>query len=49
MVHILHLDSSPRGDRSISRALTRQFINVWKQMHLDDTVTYRDLGCYVVH
>lgn len=44
MVHILHVDSSPRGDRSISRALTKQFVDAWKQIHPDDTITYRDLG-----
>jgi FMN-dependent NADH-azoreductase len=48
MTHILHLDSSPRGDRSISRALTKQFIDVWKQIHPDDAITYRDLGRYPV-
>lgn len=44
MTHILHLDSSPRSDRSISRALTKQFIDLWKQKHPDDGITYRDLG-----
>jgi FMN-dependent NADH-azoreductase len=44
MVHILHVDSSPRRDRSISRSLTKQFIHVWQQMQPGDTVTYRDLG-----
>jgi FMN-dependent NADH-azoreductase len=48
MTHILHLDASPRGDRSISRALTKDFITTWKQMRLGDTVTYRDLGRYPV-
>ncbi|MBW4473920.1 MAG: NAD(P)H-dependent oxidoreductase [Stenomitos rutilans HA7619-LM2] len=48
MTHILHLDSSPRGERSISRALTKQFINVWKQIRPNDAITYRDLGRYPV-
>lgn len=48
MPHILHLDSSPRGERSISRALTQQFVDLWKQMHPDDAITYRDLGRYPV-
>jgi len=48
MTHILHLDASPRGDRSISRALTKDFITTWKQMHPGDTFTYRDLGRYPV-
>lgn len=46
MTHILHLDSSPRGERSISRALTKQFIYAWKQIHPTDAITYRDLGRY---
>jgi len=48
MTHILHIDSSPRGERSISRTLTREFISAWKQIHPSDTVTYRDIGRYPV-
>lgn len=48
MTHILHLDSSPRGARSISRTLTNEFITTWKQIQPNDTVTYRDLGHYPV-
>lgn len=44
MAHILHIDSSPRGDRSHSRHLSSEFINAWKQSHPDDVVTYKDLG-----
>jgi FMN-dependent NADH-azoreductase len=44
MTHILHLDSSPRGERSISRTLTKQFITAWQQIYPGDTVTYRDVG-----
>lgn len=44
MTHILHLDSSPRGDRSISRTLTKDFVIAWKKVHPDDPITYRDLG-----
>jgi FMN-dependent NADH-azoreductase len=36
MTHILHLDSSPRGNRSISRTLTKEFINEWKQIYPGD-------------
>jgi FMN-dependent NADH-azoreductase len=46
MTYILHIDSSPRGERSISRTLTREFISAWKQIHPGDTVTYRDIGRY---
>jgi FMN-dependent NADH-azoreductase len=44
MAHILHIDSSSRGDRSISRTLGGEFIQAWKEAHPGDTVTYRDLG-----
>ncbi|MBD1868650.1 FMN-dependent NADH-azoreductase [Cyanobacteria bacterium FACHB-471] len=44
MAHILHIDVSPRGDRSVSRTLSKEFVNDWKAAHPDDTVTYRDLG-----
>lgn len=48
MTHILHLDASPRGDRSISRRLSKEFINQWKATHPSDTITYRDIGHYPV-
>ncbi|QSJ14579.1 FMN-dependent NADH-azoreductase [Nostoc sp. UHCC 0702] len=44
MANILHIDSSPRGERSISRSLSYEFITSWKDTHPGDTVTYRDLG-----
>lgn len=44
MAHILHIDSSPRGERSNSRTLTQEFVSNWKNTHPNDTVTYRDLG-----
>jgi len=48
MTHILHLDASPRGDRSVSRTLSKEFITHWKTAHPNDTVTYRDLGHHPV-
>lgn len=48
MTHILHLDASPRGDRSVSRTLAKEFITDWKAAHPNDTVTYRDLGHHPV-
>ncbi len=48
MTLLLHLDASPRGDRSISRALSKDFITHWKAAHPNDSVTYRDLGHYPV-
>ena len=44
MKHILHLDSSPRGDRSLSRALTSEFNRTWQQTYPEDKIVYRDLG-----
>lgn len=44
MTNILHIDCSPRGDRSISRTLSYEFVTSWKDTHPGDTVTYRDLG-----
>jgi FMN-dependent NADH-azoreductase len=44
MANILHIDSSPRDERSRSRRFTREFIEQWKQAHQTDTVTYRDVG-----
>ena len=48
MTHILHLDASPRGDRSVSRTLSKEFMNQWKMAHPNDTITYRDIGHYPV-
>ncbi len=44
MAHILHIDSSPRGERSYSRKLSYKFITAWKTAYPEDTLTYRDLG-----
>jgi len=43
MASILHIDSSPRGDRSKSRKLAKKFIDAWQDLHPDDVITYRDL------
>jgi FMN-dependent NADH-azoreductase len=43
MSSILHIDSSPRGDRSKSRKLAKKFIDAWQDLHPDDVITYRDL------
>ncbi|MEO0537585.1 MAG: NAD(P)H-dependent oxidoreductase [Cyanobacteria bacterium P01_A01_bin.123] len=48
MSHILHLDSSPRESRSVSRALTKEFVSNWVQHHPQGTVTYRDVGLHPV-
>jgi FMN-dependent NADH-azoreductase len=44
MAHLLHIDSSIQGERSISRALTARAAKVWLAANPDGTVTYRDLG-----
>ncbi len=44
MTQILHIDSSPRGERSHSRQLTRTFVEELKGSHPDATVVYHDLG-----
>lgn len=44
MFNLLHIDASPRGDRSHSRKMTREFVETWKQFHPQDRVTYRDIG-----
>ncbi|MFN6488284.1 MULTISPECIES: FMN-dependent NADH-azoreductase [unclassified Nostoc] len=43
MGNILHIDSSPRGDRSNSRKLAKEFIAAWQSLHPDDVISYRDL------
>jgi FMN-dependent NADH-azoreductase len=42
--HLLHIDSSIQGDRSISRRLTARAAQRWLATHPGGTVTYRDLG-----
>jgi FMN-dependent NADH-azoreductase len=44
MSHLLHIDSSFQGERSVSRALTAHAARVWRAAHPSGTVTYRDLG-----
>ena len=38
---LLHLDASPRGDRSITRRLTHDFALAWKQAHPRGQIIYR--------
>ena len=44
MARILHVSSSPRGDRSTSRKLAKEFLATWAAKHPGDTVTDRDVG-----
>jgi FMN-dependent NADH-azoreductase len=43
-MHLLHIDSSVQGDRSISRRLSARAAERWKAAHPGGSVTYRDLG-----
>lgn len=47
MTHILHLDSSARGEASHSRRVSKEFVDAYVQNHPGTpgtTVTYRDIG-----
>jgi len=43
MPNLLSVVASPRGDYSVSRALTAQFVEAWKSNHPDGSVQTRDL------
>ena len=43
-MHLLHIDSSIQGDRSVSRKLSARAADAWRAAHPGGTVTYRDLG-----
>jgi FMN-dependent NADH-azoreductase len=38
MTHILHLDASPRSERSHSRKLAYQFVSSWQKAHVNDAI-----------
>jgi FMN-dependent NADH-azoreductase len=44
MSHLLHIDSSMKGEQSVSRSLTARARQAWLAAHPGGTVTYRDLG-----
>ncbi len=44
MPPLLALEVSPRGDRSISRALGKRFVEDWQALNPDGTVIHRDLN-----
>jgi FMN-dependent NADH-azoreductase len=44
MPHLLHIDSSFQGDRSVSRELSARAAGRWRAAHPGGTVTYRDLA-----
>lgn len=44
MTILLHIDSSPLGDASISRHLSEEFVQNWQRRHPDGKVITRDLS-----
>ena len=44
MAHLLHIDSSARRTRSVSRELSALFASTWREAHPDGTYVYRDLA-----
>jgi FMN-dependent NADH-azoreductase len=48
MSTILVITASPRGERSVSRALTTGFAQLWADQHPDDTILLRDIGHHPV-
>ncbi|TWT91150.1 FMN-dependent NADH-azoreductase 1 [Pseudobythopirellula maris] len=44
MAKLLHIDASPRGERSHSKRLSARFVGHWRDAHPGDSVTYRDIG-----
>jgi FMN-dependent NADH-azoreductase len=44
MAHLLHVDSSIQGDKSVSRALSARAATRWRETHPAGTVAYRDLA-----
>jgi len=43
---LLHLDASPRGERSHSRKLGQEFVTTWKTKHPNGTIVLRDIGSH---
>ncbi|HEX4756771.1 MAG TPA: FMN-dependent NADH-azoreductase [Terracidiphilus sp.] len=43
MPTLLQVDSSPLGESSISRRLSREFVQQWQKAHPQDTIITRDL------
>lgn len=44
--HLLHIDTSIKGDLSVSRALSARAAGRWRGAHPGGTVTYRDYGAH---
>jgi FMN-dependent NADH-azoreductase len=48
MPNMLVITSSPRGERSVSSALTHGFARLWAHEHPQDTILLRDIGHHPV-
>src|SRR5215470_9705015 len=48
MSHLLHIDTSIKGDASAGRVLTARAVDRWREAHPGGTVTRRDLGKHPV-
>ena len=48
MSTVLVITASPRDERSVSRALTTGFAQLWAQQHPQDTILLRDIGHHPV-
>jgi FMN-dependent NADH-azoreductase len=48
MSTILVVTASPRGERSVSRALTTTFLELWEERHPEDRILLRDIGHHPV-
>jgi FMN-dependent NADH-azoreductase len=44
VAHLLHIDSSIQGDKSVSRGLTARAAGRWREAHPGGTITYRDFA-----
>jgi len=44
MTTVLHIDASARGDRSVSRKLSKAFVDHWVAYEPAATIIYRDVG-----
>jgi FMN-dependent NADH-azoreductase len=46
MTTLLHIDASARGDRALSRKLSRAFVDVWKRLEPAAMIVTRDVGAH---
>ena len=46
MTTLLHIDTSARRQRSVSRALAEAFVSQWRKYYATDKLIYRDVGSF---